>query len=338
MAGWILIPIAYQVLVIAAWIAFRMRKPAPQPVHWPGVSILKPTAPGAPVPEAAARSHLDQNYPEFELIHQDGDGAPTPNRKVGKLMELARAASHEIWIINDADIRVPPGYLKAVIAELLRPGVGVVTCLYRARGDSPASRWESVGVAVDFMPSVLVARLLGVREFGLGATLAFRREDLERAGGLEAIAPYLADDYQLAKHIVGLGLRCELAPVIVETSLHGDWAAVWRHQVRWARTIRFAKGAGYWGLPVTHSGIWALGALLAGFPTEALTIAAMRVLAASTSSPWALLAPLWDLFAFAVWIAGLVGSTVEWGGNRLSLDREGRIFSREAKANSVTGR
>ena len=34
----------------------------------------------------------------------------------------------------------------------------------------------------DFMPSTLVAQFLGVREFGLGSTLAFRAADLSAAG------------------------------------------------------------------------------------------------------------------------------------------------------------
>ena len=38
------------------------------------------------------------------------------------------------------------------------------------------------------------------------------------------------------------------------------------------------------------------------------------------------LIPFRDLWGFAVWVAGLAGSTVEWRGERLRLDREGRIL------------
>jgi ceramide glucosyltransferase len=37
------------------------------------------------------------------------------------------------------------------------------------------------------------------------------------------------------------------------------------------------------------------------------------------------LIPFRDLFGFAVWVAGLAGSTVEWRGKKLRLTREGRI-------------
>ncbi len=325
MAGWVLIPIVYQLLVIAAWVRFRRQRPAPEPDTWPPVTVLKPTAAGDSVPVAALQSHLAQDYPQFEIRHDRDPGLAAPNRKVGKLQHLTQGQTHPVWIVNDADIRVPPGYLRRVVATLCQPGVGLVTCLYHAVGDTMASRWEAFGVAVDFMPSVMVARLVGVREFGLGATLAFRRSDLERAGGWESIAPYLADDYQLAARITRLGLRVELAPVWVETSLHGDWRAVWRHQVRWARTIRVSKGWGYAGLPVTHAGIWAAVAALTGEPAAALGILAVRMFAAATASRWFLLSPLWDGFAFLVWMAGLFGDAVEWGGRRLRLDSAGRI-------------
>ena len=59
---------------------------------------------------------------------------------------------------------------------------------------------------------------------------------------------YLADDYQLAKRITSLGTRAVLSSYVVETSLgEATWAGIWRHQLRWARTIRLSKGAGHAG-------------------------------------------------------------------------------------------
>jgi len=37
------------------------------------------------------------------------------------------------------------------------------------------------------------------------------------------------------------------------------------------------------------------------------------------------LVPLRDLFTAAAWLAGLFGRTVLWRGQRLPIDREGRI-------------
>jgi ceramide glucosyltransferase len=259
----------------------------------------------------------------------------TPNGKVGSLIDLERAATHPLLVVNDADIRVEPDYLRRVTAPLADAKVGLVTCLYRPEGDTFAARFEGLGVSTDFAPSALVARLVGVDEFAMGSTLAFRRADLKRIGGFEAIAPYLADDYQLGHRIHSLGLKCVLSDVIVSTRLSGGWPDIWRHQVRWARTIRVSKFAGYLGLPVTFATLWAVVAAASGEYRAALALLAVRMMMAIEAGWFVLrsrdvvrlfyLVPLRDLFGAAVWLAGLFGSSVDWRGKRLKLDPEGRI-------------
>jgi ceramide glucosyltransferase len=255
---------------------------------------------------------------------------------VGALIDLAREARHALLVVNDADIRVEPDYLLRVTAPLANPEVGLVTCLYRAEGSTFPARFEGLGIATDFAPSTLVARMVGVNNFAMGSTMAFRRLDLERIGGFEAIADYLADDFQLGRRISSLGLRCVLSDVIVTTHMGGEWRDVWLHQVRWSRTIRVSNFWGYLGLPVTFATVWALLAALSGHEILAGATLAARMLMATTAgwsvlrsrdtlSLW-LLIPFRDLFGFAVWIAGLFGDSVVWRGTRLRLDREGRIL------------
>jgi ceramide glucosyltransferase len=215
--------------------------------------------------------------------------------------------------------------------------VGLVTCLYRPIGDTFAARFEGLGVSTDFAPSTLVARLVGVDEFAMGSTLAFRRVDLDRIGGFAAVADYLADDYQLGHRIHALGLKCVLSEVIVETHLGGGWRQVWKHQVRWARTIRVTKLSGYLGLPVTNATLWAIVAGAFGRWDWAVVLLALRVLMAIQAGWFVMrsrdmrrlwwLIPARDAFSFAVWLAGLAGNSVIWRGERLTLDRQGRIAS-----------
>jgi ceramide glucosyltransferase len=251
-------------------------------------------------------------------------------------MDLAKAARYPVLIVNDADIAVPPNYIRDVTAPLDDPAIGLVTCIYRAEGSSWPSRWEALGVATDFAPSALVAPFVGVSEFGLGSTLAFRRADLDRIGGFAAVAGYLADDYQLGCKIHALGLRNILSPVVVSTRLHGQsWGDVWRHQLRWARTIRLSRRGGYLGLPVTFATLWAVVAAMAGFWRVAVMLLALRLTMAITAGWFVLgsrdvlrlapLIPLRDLYAAVVWAVALFGNTVEWGGETLRLDRQGRI-------------
>ena len=241
------------------------------------VSVLKPVRGLDPGFREAIRSHtvLQGEYEFLCGVSQPNDpglavlrefyrvrvvdcGTHTANGKVGVLMDLAAAAKNPILVVNDADIRVEPDYLTRVTAPLADPRVGLVTCLYRPLGDTFAARFEGLGVATDFAPSALVARLVGVDEFAMGSTLAFRREDLERIGGFAAVADYLADDYQLGHRIHALGLKCVLSDVVVETHLGGGWRQVWAHQVRWARTIRVSRFGGYLGLPITNATLWAV--------------------------------------------------------------------------------
>jgi ceramide glucosyltransferase len=272
---------------------------------------------------------------EFPSVRVVECSTKTPNGKAGILMDLSAAARFPLIIVNDADIRVGSDYLARVTGPLADPKVGLVTCLYRPRATTFAARFEGLGVLTDFAPSTLVARMVGVDEFAMGSTLAFRRADLDRIGGFTSVADYLADDYQLGHRIHSLGLRCELSDLIVETRLGGGWRDVWRHQIRWARTIRVSKFWGYAGLPITNATLWAAVAFLIGSWQVGAALLAVRLMMA-VESGWFVLRsadvlrlvwviPLRDLFGFAIWCVALFGNSVIWRGQRLQLDRQGRI-------------
>jgi ceramide glucosyltransferase len=345
---------AYQILAILAC-AFRGRSKFQARSSGP-VSVLKPVHGMDPGFREAIRSHTvlhgdyeflcgvsrpnDPALPllrEFPRVQVVESGTRAANAKAGVLIDLAAAARYPILVVNDADIRVAPDYLTRVTAPLADPRVGLVTCLYRPAGDTFAARFEGLGVATDFAPSALVARLLGVDEFAMGSTLAFRREDLERIGGFAAVADYLADDYQVGHRIHALGLKCVLSDVVVETHLGGGWRQVWQHQLRWARTIRVSRFGGYLGLPITNATLWAVVAITMGRVDLVAALLLIRLVMALASG-WGVLrsrdvlylwwlVPARDLFGFAVWFAGLFGDSVVWRGQRLRLDREGRIHA-----------
>lgn len=365
-AGAVCIAGAYQVVAIAACLWHLARKRPGSTAFLP-VSILKPIRGADPQFYEAIRSHALQKYPAgFEILFgvRDSDDPASgeiqrliadfpalpirlvicrqdaPNGKAGVLMDLLREARHPLVIVNDSDIRVPDGYLRDVTAPLSDPGIGLVTCLYRAQPHDWPSRFEALAIATEFAPSTLVAPFVGVSEFGLGSTLAFRKADLERAGGFAAIADYLADDYRVGCSLRGLGLRNVISEVVVSTTVAaGSWGAAWRHQLRWARTIRLSRGGGYAGLPVTFATLWVLVAAACGLWTPALALLGVRLLMAITAGwfvlrssevlRWWILIPVRDLWGVAVWAAGLFGDTVEWRGRRLRLDRRGRIVASE---------
>ena len=355
---------AYYCLAIVAAATWR-RPPAPSvpPAPAPPLSILKPVHGRDPQFYQAILSHAAQDYPEFEILFGTNNPedpalpdirrlqrefpgrrieiviAPTdaPNAKVGVLAELAKRARYPLLLVNDSDIVVEPGYLRAVTAPLADPAVGMVTCLYRAAAESWPSRCEALGIATEFAPSVLVARLLGVAEFALGSTMVFRAEALARIGGFPAIANYIADDYQLGRRIAQLGYRIAFAPVVVETDLGaGTWGETWRHQLRWSRTIRVSRASGYYGYVVTHATFWSLIALAARQWEIAAAVIAIRVLAGVWIGAGILrdrkvlrdfwMIPFRDLFGFAIWTGGIFGDTVHWRDRELRLRPDGRIL------------
>ncbi len=349
----VLCGIAYNLLAIAGALKFRRRHNVPN--FQPPVSILKAVRGGDPQFYEAIRSHALLQYPAFEILFGVEDpndpavhdierlrqefpalsirwfqtASDAPNRKVGSLEILVGHATFETLLVNDGDITVEPDYLTRVLGLLADDTVGMVTCLYCGRGTSLASRAEALGIATEFAPSVLVARLLSTTGFALGSTMAFRRRELDSIGGFHAIREYLADDYQLGARISALGKRVAMADTVVETNLGaGSWSSVWKHQVRWSRTIRVSRPAGYFGYLVTQATFWCLVAALFGHPQIALAGLTVRMLSAALRvENLVLLAavPLRDLFGFAVWCAGISGNIVEWRGTRFRLLPDGRI-------------
>jgi len=347
----------YSVLAIIAARRFRRQNVTD---FTPPVSILKPLRGRDPRLLEAIRSHAEQDYPEFELIFGTADPDDpaladverlttefpklfitivnttndAPNGKAGALEILARHARYDILLVNDGDILVAPDYLRRVVGLMADARVGLVTCLYRGRGSSIAAKAEALGIATEFAPSVLVARLLSTGGFALGSTMAFRAADLRAIGGFAAIRDYLADDYQLGARIAETGKQVALADTIVETNLgSGSWRDVWKHQVRWSRTIRVSRPAGYFGYLVTQVTFWSLLAAWLGEWPVALVCVGIRLCAASASlvvlgethDSRLLLVPLRDLFGVAVWAAGVVGREVEWRGLRFRLRADGTI-------------
>ena len=360
-----ILPLAACLVYYLAALYAALRFRAPQPAAAgpaPPVSLLKPVSGCDREFYSCIRSFAAQDYPEFELLFAVRDPADPaisevrrlaaefpnrrievfltdrdygPNAKVNSMEALRREARHEILLVSDADIRVEPGYLQRVSAPLADPAVTMVTCPYRgAPAAGLGSILEALWISTDFQPSVLVARLLGI-EAALGATMVFRRADLDRIGGFAPLAAYLADDYQLGHALAG---RIMLSDCPVETVLSGgSWAAAWRHRLRWGRTLRVCRPAGYAGVLITFAIplallTWAVAP--ASWPLALAAVAlrflvgwlvARRILRdAAFGRYWPLL-PVADCVSFAIWLTSLFGRTVVWRGTRFRLRGDGRL-------------
>jgi hypothetical protein len=88
------------------------------------------------------------------------------NEKVSKLIQLERLARHELLVVSDADVRVPPDLLRQLASELGGTRNAIVCCLYRlANPSTTAMQWEAVSINSDFWSQVLQARTLAPLDF-----------------------------------------------------------------------------------------------------------------------------------------------------------------------------
>lgn len=348
--------------------------------YGPGLTLLKPLKGCDAETERCLESWLAQDYPGpvqvLFLVASEADPVVPvvqrlrgrhpladielvycaarlgPNSKVSKLAQAAPRAKHEILVVSDADVEVPPGFLDELVAPLAEERVVLVNPFYQlANPTTPAMHGEALAVNADFWSSVLQARRLGGLRFALGAVMALRRESLERLGGFAALVNHLADDYELGRRLTTAPMgrtaasvppepggragttrpRIELCPTTVacRESPRG-WRAVWRHQLRWNRTIRYCQPLPYAFSLVSNPTLWPLLWLaVSGGPAAwtalggcllcRLTMAAhcqWRLTRSWRHLRWLWLAPVKDLLQAALWALALTGNTVEWRGER----------------------
>jgi ceramide glucosyltransferase len=362
------------------WLArgFSFATPALVPGFTPSVSLLKPLKGVDEFTEDCLRSWLAQEHPgpvemlfgvsaaddpavalceRLIAVHPAVDARVVvrppggANAKAATLAHLESLARHDVLVVSDADVWVPPGFLASVLAPLREPRVGLVNCFYRlANPVTTALRWEAVAVNGDFWSNVLQARALRPLDFALGAVMAMRRADLERAGGFASVVDYLADDYQIGQRLAALGGRIELSHVVVECREPArGWAGVWAHQLRWARTARTSRPAAYLFSILGNITLWALlaaGALvimrgeLAARATWAgigvvIVLLTLRLLTAQGNhqrlSPatalwcWSWMAWVKDLLQAALWLAAFTGNRIVWRDRAYRVGRDGKL-------------
>ena len=287
------------------------------------------------------------------------------NAKIAKLVQLEKLAKHDLILVSDADVRVPPDFLTNVVAPLRDPKTGLVNCFYRlANPATTAMQWEAIAINADFWSQVLQAASLKPLDFALGAVMLTRRQLLEEIGGFNALANILADDYHLGHRIAKKGQRIVLCPVVVECwDTPMNWSEVGKHQLRWARTIRVCQPLPWFFSILSNATLWPLLWLVSEllklsattvqntdygfFQTSgvalrlpcgliiAIACLLIRIVLAQNlqrrfTPGKNLVSPLWlvpvkDLLQAAIWLGAFTGNTVEWRGRRMKLRRDGTL-------------
>ena len=367
--------VAYCLIAIFAALRFsryaaREAKQADASDFQPSVSVLKPVYGADRDLESNLRSFFLQNYPTFEILFCARDTSDpavsvvrklqaefplvpsrllligTPkflNAKVHSMEAMMEIAAHDFLVISDSDVRVAPNYLRRVVSPFRRSAVGLTTVLSRGvSGKSLWSRLEILGMNTQFMPGVLTAWLLLGLKFALGPTMAVRKSVAQKMGGMGILGDYLADDFVLGEKVAALGGKIEFAATVPEHLVFNDsFAHSLAHRLRWERSSRRSRPAGYLGQIFMHPLPLAVLALLLAPARSRATILlftfalVVRLLLAGITasitlrdrsflrSSWLL--PLQDAVSFLIWIGALFGKEVEWRGARFTVRRGGKL-------------
>ena len=291
-------------------------------------------------PAIAVVERLRAAYPGKALELVIEPRAVGSNPKVANLINMSGRIAHDVIVLADSDIRVRRDYLARLVGALERQGGGAVSCPYY--GISTGSLWSQLAqLTIDshFLPGVVVGARLKLSQPCLGSTIALRRSSLSAIGGFEPLADCLADDYVLGELLRERGEPVSMLPFAVgHVCAESSIVELWRHELRWALTIRTVDPLGYLGWTVSHAFPLALIAWLLGgsWPAIVLAVAALvcrAVLISATERGYGLpphpywLIPVRDLLSFAVFVAGFVARDVSWRGHHYELMSEGILKS-----------
>lgn len=363
----------YQLLaLVSLWRFFGSAGAPPAATGGPGITVFKPLKGLEADTRECLESFLTQAYGPYQVLFgvrdpadpvvpllrelQQGREGPEIdivfcpetlglNPKISSLRQMEAKARYDLLVIADADVRVGPDFLARVAAALREPGVGLVSCPYRAgAAHTLGAKLEALTIAADFIPSVATAHYVEGIRFALGAAMALSRRALEASGGFGPLADFLADDYQLGRRVAAAGFQVKILPYVVETHNPGmNLKGYLAHQLRWARTYRVCRPKGYLAYGITHALfyslalVWAAGAAPWALGLAAATLALREILATvaryylggEPAGGNFLLLPLKDLLAFGLWALSFLGDRVTWGNKTYRVTPEGKLVARE---------
>src|SRR5258708_34762050 len=177
---------------------------------------------------------LMAQHPEAAAKLLVGDERVSSNRKLNNVLKGWRAARHDWIVIADSNVLMPRDYIDRLFASW-RADTGLVAS--PPIGARPHGFWAEIECA--FLNTYQARWQYIVDSFGRGfaqgKTMLWRREDLERAGGIEALGKEVAEDAAATKIVRGAGLKVRLVdrPFVQPLGWRGA-AEVWNRQVRWA--------------------------------------------------------------------------------------------------------
>lgn len=335
----------------------------------PPVSILKPLRGHEESLAANLECFFAQDYPApFEIVFAtaDPDDAALPvaravaakyphvpvkyvrsdpgfglNPKVANLAGAMAAASHDLCLQSDANVRARPDYLRRVVTELLAEKASLLSSLVVGVGEtSIGGAMENLQLSAMIVPSVCFALHYFDVPCVIGKSMLLRRSELDELGGLESVKDVLAEDYILGREFQRAGKHVILSSNVAENV--NQEIPVDRFMSRHARWLKMrsllhvpAFVADLFANPVGLGTVaCVLGFLVEGGPDlrlfagagalvllklslDFLTMRVSRGQAFPLRYAW--IPPVKDLLLFAIWPYSAISRSVEWRGTKLRL-------------------
>ena len=342
----------------------------------PAVSVLKPVHGAEPRLKQNVESFFRQDYPEYEILFaadEENDAAlpiirevaarypnvkcsilvtglpELPNPPAYSFFRMSQVAVNDILVTSDSDVEVAPNYLREVVAPMLDPAVGMVTCVYR--GKNAGGFWsgmDAIGMSVEMTAGVVTANLLEGMKFGLGPTIVTRKDSIAKIGGYWVTGEYFSNDFVTGNFIEKAGYRVVLSRHIIDHVVPPmTFKRMWERQVRWAKGTRWSRPKGHFGTGLIFAMPYGILGLLLGVASGHLPLGVGLLAAAivnrmleSLVIGWGVvrdprarqelwLYPVRDLLGFAVWCASYLSKSAVWRDHRYQLIRGGRIVLRQ---------
>ena len=348
----------------------------------PPVSILKPLHGMEPQLERNLESFFQQDYPSFEILFAldtDDDSAlpvaralcekyprvpsrimitgepPWPNPPAYAFSRMAEEAHYDLLITSDSDVEVERDYLRAVVPPLLESNAGMLTCVYR--GLNTGTLWsllDAIGMSVEMTAGVMAANLLEGMKFGLGPTIAVRRDALDAIGGYSVLGDYFSNDFVIGNMIAERGYTIVLSRhIIAHVVPPMTFRKMWQRQLRWATGTRHSRPKGHFGTVFTYAVPYGVLGLLAcillhqpGWGLMLLALSLLNRIIEALAIGWGVtrdreclrrpwLYVLRDLLGFSVWVASYLSRNMRWREGRFELVKGGRILVRDRRGGQV---
>ena len=237
----------------------------PVPPDAPLVSIVRPLRGLETFSEDTLAASFDLDYPHYEVIfcvqspsdpiiplverliasHPGkearllvGDDYVSANPKLNNCVKGWEAARHPYVILADSNALPPRDYIQTMLAGF-REETGLVVSM--PIGSRPDGFWAIVECAV--LNTFQARWQYGAEAIGIGfaqgKNMMWRREVLERAGGVRALACEIAEDAASTKIVRAQGLDIRLVDMPFEQPLGRRTAReVYLRHARWARLRR----------------------------------------------------------------------------------------------------